>query len=645
MAIQPTSANASTTSLTQKLRDLGRLRNKSDERLEKGFEIVHTPDRPTRLVTLVEAPTEDECGDEIARWQRASVKQRINVFRERPEVEREAPAWYNVDDAALTSLNPQDDAAVTAESDEDTAGHDQQYATRVVYGKEVGRGGHVQQTGLQHTQSLKPMPQRQVGPSQTEVGRQQPYTPAPVFPHGMVKMNHAAAMIASTQAPLFSGTARSLPTSHPRSVSPALATVAGDNTITRPRYTRVRMEIYPRGFCPYCRKFFGKDPLPLNCPYLDCRRDLRVCQQYPNRREAEKAPPRLAQRAFLDISTRPGGNARGLTRRPSIPNLRVEVPTPTDEKQPPARHGAPSPPPPSSSQQRHNSPSLSNTIRTIWPSPLGIYDPSHLEPTQPLTPSARPCYLEEKPLPPPPLPPIRSDRRRPPPPPPPFSPPFSPSSSTISERHQQLYTPISNKHITSQLRTPPPSLSSTPPVTSTPSPLSSNASISTSSSSTRNPRTANSPASSPPPSHTITTQGPGVPPSRFAVQQHFPPPPSSFPGEGRGGDRGGDMVKERGGERERETGRGRRRRPSSSHKVDDADFLAWKTPAERKRFETEVRERGDDADLFMDIIGQYDDGEGSSCGDGPDGDGDRGKRGVEGDASGGRKGSREGDWY
>lgn len=53
-------------------------------------------------------------------------------------------------------------------------------------------------------------------------------------------------------------------------------------------------------------------------------------------------------------------------------------------------------------------------------------------------------------------------------------------------------------------------------------------------------------------------------------------------------------------------------RPSSSslRRVDDSVFLAWKKPEELAKFEREVREKGESADLFMDIIGQYgDDGE------------------------------------
>jgi hypothetical protein len=43
-------------------------------------------------------------------------------------------------------------------------------------------------------------------------------------------------------------------------------------------------------------------------------------------------------------------------------------------------------------------------------------------------------------------------------------------------------------------------------------------------------------------------------------------------------------------------------------RVDDREFLlAWKTPQGVEKFERERREKGDDADLFMDIIGEYGD--------------------------------------
>jgi potassium/chloride transporter 9 len=244
----------------------------------------------------------------------------------------------------------------------------------------------------------------------------------------------------------------------------------------------VRMEIYPRGFCPHCRKYFGNHPLPVECPYLDCRRDLKVCLQYPNRREATKAPPRLAQRAFLD--TRPRGNLKGNGLQPrvavrggnngqgrqAIPSLSVEAPTPTDEQKP-LTHRAPPPP-----QQQRKSPSPSNTIRTIWPSPLGIYYPTQAN--QPPTPE-RLRYME-KPLPPPPTPPApspptRSERRPPPPPPPP--PRFPPTTLTesIAERHRRLYQQHhpQQQHIPSQLRTsqtPTSPLSLTPILSPSPSP-------------------------------------------------------------------------------------------------------------------------------------------------------------------------------
>ncbi len=82
MAIAWASPNSSTHSLSQKLRDLGRLKSSSEVALkpEKEFEIVHTPDRPARLITSTETPTEEECGAEIARWQRASAKAHDTMF-------------------------------------------------------------------------------------------------------------------------------------------------------------------------------------------------------------------------------------------------------------------------------------------------------------------------------------------------------------------------------------------------------------------------------------------------------------------------------------------------------------------------------------------------------------------------------------
>ncbi|KAK4155460.1 hypothetical protein C8A00DRAFT_31698 [Chaetomidium leptoderma] len=490
MAIQQTSTNSSATSLSQKLRELGRLKAKGGEKLEKHFESVHTPDRPTRLVTPVEAPTEEECGDEIARWQQASTKGHSTMFTrgqyertdtvgqraprpppDRLEQEQKPPAWYETQTSTLTTLNRQDDFIVAAESDDDDDGPARsQNATGLVYGSD----------GLLCCRKNVTYPY--------------PF----IFRYGSIAAIHKPS-------------------------------------------SELRMDVYRRGFCPFCRKYFGNDPLPLACPYLDCERDLRICLEYPNRREIKKAPPRLAQRPFLD--TRPRGVASGMAQgvglRQPVPSLTVEAPTPTEEQ----RSARP--------PQRHRSPSPCHTVRTIWPSPLGIYNPT--ETSQSSTPE-RQKYME-KPLPPPPPSP---------PPPPPITHP-----APISERHQQLYKQQRQQHhIASQLRT------------SSPSPLSRSNSTSRSTSRHR-PTTPPAVPSSPAP-----RRG-GAPPSRLREQQ------SSFSFSSSSSSTASKTAERRG------------RRASSSLKVDDANFLAWKKPEERARFEREVRERGGYGDLFMDIIGQY----------------------------------------
>lgn len=69
----------------------------------------------------------------------------------------------------------------------------------------------------------------------------------------------------------------------------------------------------------------------------------------------------------------------------------------------------------------------------------------------------------------------------------------------------------------------------------------------------------------------------------------------------------------------------KRRRSTHGDLLDDADFLAWKGPAGRARYQREkIKAGGDDAELFMDIIGQYE-GEGESGGEREEGGRERGR--------------------
>ncbi|KAK3899502.1 hypothetical protein C8A05DRAFT_18075, partial [Staphylotrichum tortipilum] len=445
------SASSSTTSLTQKLLDLGRLRSMSHEKLlrekEKEFEIVHQPDRAARIVSPVEAPSEEECGDDIAGWRRVRGDERRGGMQRPGE-----------GTSVLTRLDSQDGlAGAEMGGDEERDVWQHRHAASLESGQDARR--------------------RVQGTKTASLG----------FQYGGIEMGYGAEA-SPTPAPLFANSLRVRPPARPRrSASPAIAGIAGDNGLGRLRYTGgrhahedeeqyadtqlVRTNLFRRGVCPFCLKFFGPDPLPLACPFQDCKRDLTVCLDYPNRREVEKAPPRLVERSFLDIRPRAKDNGErgvglGLTLRQPVPSLTVKAPTPIDDLRPSARAArrhAPSPSLFPAPLQRHKSPSPSTTIRTIWPSSQGFYDAARLD--QPPTP-VRQKYMN-KPLPPPPAPatpppppPARSERRPPPPPTPPTPsspqqdiPPTPPTATSLSDsiaaRHRQLYNqPHTPSHIT-----------------------------------------------------------------------------------------------------------------------------------------------------------------------------------------------------
>ena len=61
--------------LSQKVRNLGRLTPKPGHaEQDVPFRAVHTPDRPERVFTPIEAPSEQECSDRIASWHRAALR-------------------------------------------------------------------------------------------------------------------------------------------------------------------------------------------------------------------------------------------------------------------------------------------------------------------------------------------------------------------------------------------------------------------------------------------------------------------------------------------------------------------------------------------------------------------------------------------
>lgn len=196
----------------------------------------------------------------------------------------------------------------------------------------------------------------------TEIVTRQTSPLAPISPRNDSRKYHAVATAPADPVPLFSSTAQSTPSDNRlQGISQTLAVALEEkNPFTRLRYTGgkllqargkrydvdleylVRMEIYYRGFCPFCCRAFDRDSLPLNCPYVDCKADLRLCRKYPNRSNALRAPPRLAERGFLDTNINTNDRIMAeeasweLTRCRSPPPLTVKTRISDDEERQPA---------------------------------------------------------------------------------------------------------------------------------------------------------------------------------------------------------------------------------------------------------------------------------------------------------------------
>ena len=75
------------TRFSQKFRSLRHLRlgandQEGQKSAEREFQIIHTPDRPAHLVSPFEAPTEEQCLDEIQGWHSAAERTRIGATEE-----------------------------------------------------------------------------------------------------------------------------------------------------------------------------------------------------------------------------------------------------------------------------------------------------------------------------------------------------------------------------------------------------------------------------------------------------------------------------------------------------------------------------------------------------------------------------------
>lgn len=591
----PTVQPSRSISLTRKLREFGRVKFRTEDKEAKAFEIIHTPDRPSRIVTPIEAPTEDECGDDIASWHRTSARRHYGMSAGREHGLRMGVVSEHLREAlrrkrqekVLTWLRQQEGIATTNE-DDDVGGDRYYHAAGPAYRDDTGHAGQSATANVMLMPRSRPSGLTIQGPAEalrrnrTGQPHQQP---------------HAAAGIAPSRG--ISG-----PTSHTQSVSPALETLDMHNLSIRkeaPGGTQpdldeaeeqpvdtanlVRLEKYRRGYCPFCGKFFG-NPLPTACPYQDCKRDLSMCLESrgPRRqqeRQQRRAPPPLVERAFLDAqahqmpcadgqgvevrqrdpapinTSRPQAvpytpeplqrddfTSRSIPRRQAIDNLRAQAPP-----RPPTLRPSPSP-----HRRSPKPPSPSNIVRTIWPAPSTFQEAATREATSDRASEQSQGMREEH------------DRKHKP-----FLPPPRPTRREEGSCQQQgspqnlhglaASTPLRRQqHIASQLR------NSSSPYPSPSSPLSSSPQCSISTIASRaTPNLAPSRSGSGSSAATSTRA------RESQVQTK-----SKTPGQVR-----------------------TRSRPVTPLSGDDIDYLAWKRPEELAEFEKQIEERGDDADLFL----------------------------------------------
>jgi hypothetical protein len=106
-------ANNDLLGFTQKFRDLSRRRPSPAEPEESSFQIIHTPDRPRRIIFPEEAPSEEECAHQIAAWHFMAEREHLSednikhqssyeeMVRDRGDQRRYSRARFNVLDSSM----------------------------------------------------------------------------------------------------------------------------------------------------------------------------------------------------------------------------------------------------------------------------------------------------------------------------------------------------------------------------------------------------------------------------------------------------------------------------------------------------------------------------------------------------------------
>ncbi|KAK0739237.1 hypothetical protein B0T21DRAFT_382319 [Apiosordaria backusii] len=259
--------------LSQKLRGLSRLRSRGIE--DKGeteeFRMVHTPDRPHRIITPVEAPSEEECGDTISSWHKA-VKNDSDSDEE-GEKHKPARSYWKTD---YTGGHPGQFQSQHHESH--TRGHSHVYTP----------SGLSQEVHVDSFQSRSRGVRRSVSEHHRRTFSESP-VPSPLVPN---KSKQRQAHLHHTPSP-------AVKQSMERDISRGRGREKGDHpktgggaatTYSLPRDYRIKaMESPRRGQCPYCRCQLGNRTY-LTCPNPPCRKGLTTFEG------SWIAPPKLKDR-------------------------------------------------------------------------------------------------------------------------------------------------------------------------------------------------------------------------------------------------------------------------------------------------------------------------------------------------------------
>ncbi|KAK4192984.1 hypothetical protein QBC35DRAFT_161583 [Podospora australis] len=545
-------------SFSTKLRDLSRLKSRGGGEKEgpEEFRMVHTPDRPSRIITPIEAPSEEECGDKISRWHRAAVTAEQEYFETEDASSGENDMYRenNREDVDDEGRNKTHGPAPRSMWESLGARHgleasqqqQPQYAHMQYTSNPASSPGHPQAT--RSNQQLQ----------RDDLNRGHSSDAPTSAPHGLARQNHGRFQSASPDPNRL----------RERSLSPGVAVGLNSAASPSPGHPKSGMtqeHRTPIPACPSCHKLLDGIK-PVRCPR--CGRGLTtfkgshipppLLKDRPLHKPARPPPPKTMTRRddyygrTLDGFSVPGQKAAKPPDRPP------RYPTPPSSSSP-----APNRPLP----LRPKVPPITGTPetrgRTKTSSPLAQ---SYFSPTSSTSPSPTRTPLDVQPSP---------------------SPPSALQQQQKQQQQQQhtLHNKFHRPHISSQLRDSSSSAESRITPTSSPAPL--------------------------PVTHIASQlRRPSPSPNRHGQQQKQPqtgspsPPPAISTGQ--------YLTSRFYQDSAAQTQKGTPPPPSlpAVATVTDSGFgyADWMSPPEGK----EREDHSDDQDVFMDIYNQYGPGDTAS---------------------------------